>query len=84
MSIYEDLLTLPGVDRQVAMGLISQAVEEECATHKPRSVNITAIASLLTAVAILGPIDNPREVVADGAVRMRILRSMRVEPTTGG
>ncbi len=84
MSIYEDLLTLPGVDRRAAVGLIGEAVEAECRGCRPRVVDITVIASMLTAVAILGSTDDPRETVADGAIRARILHRFHVDPTNGG
>lgn len=84
MSIYEDLLTLRGVDRRAAVGLIGEAVEAECKGRQTREVDITVIASMLTAVAVLGATDDPREAIAEGAIRARILHRFHVDPTNGG
>lgn len=84
MSIYTDPLTLPGVDRRAAIGLIGQAVEAECMEGRPHGANIAPMVSVLTAVAILGATDDHRETVAEDTIRMRILHKLHVDPTNGG
>lgn len=83
MSIYEDLLTLPGVDRRAAIGWIIEAVEVQCQGHRTKE-DAAMVASMLTAVAILGAGEDPRELRAEGVIRAYILNDLHVDPTNGG
>lgn len=83
MSIYEDLLTLPGVDRRAAIGWIIEAVEVQSRVHQKKE-DAVMVASMLTAVAILGAADDPREARVEGEMKAYILRDLHVDPTNGG